>query len=635
MGRELSMSTSAVNDDVRACLELGVQAAEAYKRPDLGDRLHHLVGQVGDPDVQVVVVGEFKQGKSSLINALVNAKICPVDDDIATAVPTVLRHGEEKQAWAVVSPVTDGAPPPEGSEERRAIPFDQVPAYATELGGVDHTLHIKGVEIELPRKLLSEGLVLVDTPGVGGLGSAHATAALGALSVADAALFVSDASQEYTRAEMDFLAQAQDLCSTVVCIMTKTDFYPAWRRVLEINTGHLNRLGFNIPILPVSSMLRAEAVRRNDRELNRESGFPELVRSLTGEIVAGANARERERAKITIVNVCDQLSGQFEAELAALNDPERANELLERLEEAKRKSDTLRSQVAKWSTTLNDGVGDLTSDIEFDFRQRMRSITQEGDAAIENSDPLDTWAEFEPWLVNRVSHEVVSNYRYMTERASALSADVGTHFGGDELLEDLEIHNPTSVLEGVSVEPSMDLTETTAGKKGLTVLKGSYSGMLMFGVLGGMVAVAAPVLPFVAPAVGAMMGRGALKDEKVRQIAKRRAEARNSMRRYCDEVSFQVTKDSRDTMRRVQRQLRDHYSTRAEELHKSTTENLKAAQEAAKVGVAEKAGRLRDIEAELGRIRGLRTRAAELPAISPTAQAAAQPAAAAAGGSGA
>ena len=617
------MSKTDVNGDVRACLELGVQAAEAYKRPDLGERLARLLGTVGDPDVQVVVVGEFKQGKSSLINALVNAKICPVDDDIATAVPTVLRHGEEKQAWAVVEPA--GEPSVPENEERRPIPFEQVPAYATEMGGVDNTINVKGVEIELPRKLLAEGLVLVDTPGVGGLGSAHSTAALGALSVADAALFVSDASQEYTRAEMDFLAQAQDLCPAVVCLMTKTDFYPAWRRVLEINNGHLQRLGFNIPIVPVSSMLRAEAVRRNDRDLNRESGFPELVRQLTGEIVAGANARERDRSKAAIVDVCDQLAGQFESELAALNDPERANELLERLEEAKRKADTLRSQVAKWSTTLNDGVNDLTSDIDFDFRQRMRAITQEGDAAIENSDPMDTWAEFEPWLVNRVSHEVVSNYRYLTERAGGLSDAVASHFDSDgDLVGQLDIHNPAGVLDGVSVDPTVDLSETTAGKKGMTMLRGSYSGMLMFTLLGGMASAVVPplALTFAAPAAGLVMGRGALKEEKTRQIAKRRSEAKNSMRRYCDEVSFKVSKDSRDTMRRVQRQLRDHYSLRADELHKSTTENLKAAQDAAKVGVSEKAGRVRDIEAEIGRIRGLRTRAAQLAAVSPNTQAA-------------
>ena len=50
--------------------------------------------RLADPDVRVLVVGEFKQGKSQLVNALVNAPVCPVDDDIATAVPTVVRHAE-------------------------------------------------------------------------------------------------------------------------------------------------------------------------------------------------------------------------------------------------------------------------------------------------------------------------------------------------------------------------------------------------------------------------------------------------------------------------------------------------------------------------------------------------------------
>lgn len=599
------------NADVRAALNLAAQASDAYQRPDLADRARRIEAQVGAPDVQVVVVGEFKQGKSSLINALVNAKVCPVDDDIATAVPTILRHGQDKNAWAVVYPVAaDGQPQPE-VEEKRPIPFEEIEAYATEIAGGRADIVVKGVEVELPRRLLSGGLVLVDTPGVGGLGSAHATAALGALSVADAALFVSDASQEFTRAEMDFLQQALDLCPKVVCLMTKTDFYPDWRRVLELNTGHLANLGFNVPIIPVSSILRNAAIGRNDKELNRESGFLSLVQLLSNDVVAGASARNRERSKNEVLLICDQLASQFEAELAALTDPENAKLVVEKLELARSKADELRSQIAKWNTTLNDGAADLTSDIDFDFRRRMRLITQEGDAAIEGGDPIDTWAEFEPWLVSRVSHEVVSNYRFLTDRAATLSAEVGTHFNiaGEELLDDLDIHNPTSVLAGVNVEPTVDLTETTTGKKGLTILRGSYSGMLMFGVLGGMVAAAAPLIPFIAPGVGLIMGRGALKDEKIRQIARRRSEAKNSMRRYCDEVNFQVNKDSRDTMRRVQRQLRDHYSVRAEELHKSTTESLKAATEAAKIGASEQGSRIKDVQAELGRIEQLRKKA--------------------------
>ncbi|MGH1501964.1 MAG: dynamin family protein [Acidimicrobiales bacterium] len=596
-----------LNADVRGALELGLQACTAYDRPDLGERVQRRLDQVGDPNVQVVVVGEFKQGKSSLINALLNARICPVDDDIATAVPTILRFGEEKGAEVIVASPAD----PDGPTEKRPIPFDQVPNYATELGVSSSDAVVKGVEIELPRKLLSTGLVLVDTPGVGGLGSAHATAALGAMSVADAAVFVSDASQEFTRAEVDFLRQAIDLCQTVICVMTKTDFYPAWRKVLDLNKGHLERLGIDVPILPVSSMLRAEAVRRNDRELNVESGFPVLVSALSDDIVARHADLVRARARQDLLGVSDQLASQFEAELAALTDPERAKALVDQLEEAKRRSEQLKSRAAKWSTTLNDGIADLSSDVDFDFRQRIRKITQEADEAIDDSDPLDTWSEFEPWLTSRVSHEVVSNYRFLTDRAAQLSATVGDHFAldGSELLEHLDVQSPEAALQRVTVDPGMEMDEQGIGAKGFTVLRGSYTGILMFTMLGSMVGVA---LGPVAVGIGLVMGRKTLKDEKSRQVAMRRSQAKNSVRRYCDDVSFQVSKDCKDTLRQVQRQLRDHYSRRAEELHRSTTEALKAATEAAKVGAVERATRTKDIEAELARIGGLRKRAAAL-----------------------
>jgi ribosome biogenesis GTPase A len=72
-----------------AASELGVclQATAAYQRPDLAERLEVARRRLVDPLFHVLVVGEFKQGKSSLINALLGIDVCPVDDDVATAVP--------------------------------------------------------------------------------------------------------------------------------------------------------------------------------------------------------------------------------------------------------------------------------------------------------------------------------------------------------------------------------------------------------------------------------------------------------------------------------------------------------------------------------------------------------------------
>ena len=607
----------------RAVLELGVKAATAYDRPDLVARLATHLDRVRRPDVQVVAIGEFKQGKSSLVNAIVNVNICPVDDDIATAVHTIVRHGDERRAFALIKPASD----PDGEGQRIPIPLDQIRAYATELGGVDPSIVVKGVEIEVPRKLLADGLILIDTPGVGGRGGAHAAAGLGAMSVADAALFVSDASQEYTKAEMDFLAQAMELCPIVVCVMTKTDLYPRWREIMEINKGHLARLGHSLAILPVSSALRMEAIRREDKDLNQQSGFPALVHCLTNDIIASNASRNRLGAQRDVLAVSDQLATQFQAEKAALSDPAAHGALVAGLEEAKARADALRGQAARWSTTLNDGIGDLTSDVDFDLRARMRAVIAESDHAIEHFDPLAAWDEFEPWLVNAVSQAVVANYRFLTERSAELSLAVGRHFdqAGSELFGDLDIQNATDVLSRVSMSTSLESEATLGmGSKGLTALRGSYSGFLMISLLGNLVGLGAVVLP-VGIGAGLILGRKTLKDEKERALSRRRGEAKNALRRYTDEVSFQVGKDSRDTLRRVQRQLRDHYSTRAEELNRSTGEALKSANDAARVAEADRAKRLKDVQAELDRIKGLRQQAEKLLAASSAARPAGGP----------
>lgn len=601
----------AVADDRTAAaidaLSSGIRAASAYGRPDLAERLEHSRTRLLTPDVNVVVIGEFKQGKSSLVNALLNSKVCPVDDDIATAVPTTIRHGAERRASALVA----GAEPDQ--VDRLDIEFGEIADHATERKTIAHPeLDVRGVDVELDRKLLETGLVLVDTPGVGGLGSAHATAALGALSVADAAIFLSDASQEYTRTEMAFLQQALEMCPHVTCAMTKTDFYPSWRRVKELNEAHLSTAGHDLEIIAVSSTLRIEAIKRSDKALNAESGFVELVARLRDDIVGGAADRERRTARSELLGVVDQLLANFEAERAIINDPEARAALLRQLEEATDRSQQLKSQSAKWSVTLNDGVADLTADVEHDFRERVRRLLVECDEAIDNSDPAETWAEFEPWLSNRVSYDVVSNYRMLTDRSTELSGEVADHFrvDGGEVLERLEVGDANQVLARVGAGAGMEFDTSSTLMQGMTMMRGSYSGILMFTMLGGMLAV--PGIGAIAVGIGLAMGRKGLKDEKARQLAQRRQQAKSQVRKYTDDVSFQVTKDARDNLRRTQRQLRDFYSQRAEELHRSTTEALSSAKAAAQTDERDRTTRLRDIDAELERLGALRTRAESL-----------------------
>src|SRR5262245_3427609 len=163
---------SATVQQALAVVDLGRQATTAYGRPDLTRRLALTRLRLADPAFQVFVVGEFKQGTSSLVNALLNAPVCPVDDDIATSVPTAVGFGETAAAAVLRDPGGDPSDP-DRRPLRDPIPIEDVARHVTEGAEPDGEHRVVSVEVTLPRKLLADGLVLVDTPGVGGLGSAH------------------------------------------------------------------------------------------------------------------------------------------------------------------------------------------------------------------------------------------------------------------------------------------------------------------------------------------------------------------------------------------------------------------------------------------------------------------------------
>src|SRR4051794_15416748 len=283
-------------------LDMTIQGAKAYEREDLADRLARARRLLCESTITIHVVGEFKQGKSSLINALLTAPICPVDDDIATAVPTEVRYAPEVSASASF----ESAPGSGGPGWTEKISPSEIATYASEAGNAGNNRRLRAVTVGIDRPLLSGGLVLVDTPGVGGLGSVHNATTIGSLPQSHAVLFVSDASQELTFAELRFLRTVQELCPTVVMILTKIDLYPHWQRIRDLNEGHLRRAGVDVEVIAVSSEIRSLAARTADQDMNNESGFPALVRRLHA-VVGGAERIALDATITHVVRALDQM----------------------------------------------------------------------------------------------------------------------------------------------------------------------------------------------------------------------------------------------------------------------------------------------------------------------------------------
>ena len=595
----------AVAGDVSPAIqtvELALQASTAYQRPDLAVRARQALQRLHNPRVRILVVGEFKQGKSMLVNALVNAPICPIDDDISTSVPTVVRYAHHPSATLIRG--AWGGGDADEREERVQVPIEQIASHVSEAGNPGNHAGLKYAEAGIPRDILADGLELVDTPGVGGLGSVHGSATMAMLPSADAILLVSDAAAEYSRPELEFLRQAALACPNVACVLTKIDLYPRWQWIAELDRRHLRTAGIDAELLPVSSMLRLHSLRARDHALNAESGFPALITFLRERVLGQSERLANRAAANDVVTITAQLATGMRAELAACEDPGQAARLVAELEQARQRADDLRDRGARWAQVLNDGIADLYADVDHDLRDRMRVVVREAEKVLDDADPGKIWDQFATQMEEQAAAAVSANFLWATERARWLAAQVADLFEEDSAQALPQLRTARAAMPEMIADLEQPGREKFGvGQRAFVGLRGGYIGTLMAGMASTFIGLSL-LNPFSA-AAGLLMGGKMVRDESRRLLDRRRMEGKNTVRRYVDDVSFQVGKQSRDMLRYMQRDLRDHFMARSDELVRSAQESLIATERALQTGEAERQQRIADLHAELERIAAL------------------------------
>ncbi len=592
------VATSAADAVRSGSVEL-VRLLNQLDRPDLVGRVTAAAARLQRPATIVAVVGEFKQGKSSLVNGLLGQSVCPVDDDLATSAITLVRHGE--QPGAVVRR-KDGAGPAAGP-----IPVSELPNWVSEVGNPGNSKGVERVEITVPSAILKQGLVIVDTPGMGGLGAGHAAATLAFLPFADGLILVSDASSELSGPEIEFLRRAVELCPTVLFAQTKIDLYPAWERIVTLNRGHLERAGIRIPIVAVSSQLRIVALAHKDRQLNDVSRFPQLITHLGDKVITPAKEHASTRSSQDVQGVVRLVRAGLEQQRELLDDPGAVAGAVAAIEQANARLEHLRGPGARWSVLVNDRISDLTNSVTHTLRGGMREISREMDGHIETLTKGDQWDEVTRLLQTRVADEVTRAFVAVEQGERAIRAEA------QELLaeEQLELGGGRAAagrrLDVGSLwrDKALEGAETgfKAGfKTALTGARGAQGGVMMFGMMGSFLPGAAAVLIAANPVLlgaGAIFGGMQIMEDRKRKVAQRRQSARQQVRQFIDDVQFEVTNELSGLIRQAHREIRDSFTSRLTELQKTYTGAAQRAQADAKRTQEEIGGRRAELDQQL------------------------------------
>lgn len=189
-----------------------------------GRKLKELASRCSEGRFHLAVLGQFKRGKSTLLNALTGEPILPVGVVPLTAAPTFLQYGEVAK---ISVRYRDNRPADEFIGASTAERSTYLAGFVTEKGNPQNKLGVAEVQVDVPASILSGGVVLIDTPGIGSTYRHNTTATLNFLQQCDAALFLVSADPPITEAELEFLRQVKDKVPRLFFVLNKIDYLNA------------------------------------------------------------------------------------------------------------------------------------------------------------------------------------------------------------------------------------------------------------------------------------------------------------------------------------------------------------------------------------------------------------------------
>ena len=314
----------------------------------------------------VVVVGETKRGKSSLVNSLLGRPgLSPVDVEVATLVHIAFSYADTPTAKVSLR----------GQQEPIDIDVDDLFDWACEQGNPGNAKGVTAIDVGLPVALL-RSLTLIDTPGVGGLELGHGELTLQALSSADAVLFVVDAGAPISQTELTFLNRAAEHIDTVVLVLTKIDAYPQWRQIKKENNDLLEaHVPVATAVIPISSVNADRALGLGDGPQGRlerqRSGLDDVERVLSGFVANRAHLLWGANTMRFCLKAVAEMKRLADEQLAVAEcDPDKQREL----DAEQARLDELTPAEARWRAQLTASITKLKLDRSHELTQRLTEL---------------------------------------------------------------------------------------------------------------------------------------------------------------------------------------------------------------------------------------------------------------------
>ncbi len=233
-----------------------VRSAQAVDTKDqaLQSDCRDLLTRLAEDRFNLLVVGRFSRGKSTLMNAILGGDLLPTGIVPLTSVITTVRYGSRKQLVLNFN----------NSNLRREVPLSQLAEYVTQQSNPGNIKNIAYVEIELPVEILRRGFFFVDSPGLGSSISENTETTERFLPQADAFVLVTSYESPLSEEEDRILHRIRLTNKRLFVVINKQDTVSAAQRgeVIKFVMDRLERFSFS-EVPRIFSILRGRGSAQN------------------------------------------------------------------------------------------------------------------------------------------------------------------------------------------------------------------------------------------------------------------------------------------------------------------------------------------------------------------------------------
>jgi GTP-binding protein EngB required for normal cell division len=353
----------------------------------------------------LAVLGGFKRGKSTLVNALIGADVLPTGIIPLTSVLTQIGYGHETQAEVAFD---DG--------RTVAVAVHTLEEYVTERGNPGNRKGVTEVRVFTNSDILRQGVTIVDTPGVGSTYLKNTEVAYGFLSRMDAAVFVMAADPPIGQMELQFL---QGVCANVgkvLFVLNKIDSVTESERAESVDFCQSvikSSLGLKeVRVFPISARMALDSRKRGDMDVLSRSGLLELEKEVRLFLIKGKGREAIRLGCERAMRIASDLSTAIKLEATMLEWPvsklnTRILQLDSSLEEAKRRIEGLGIQI-------QGATGQIISRLDNRLQEHKERLEPSLLAALEdfakNVNPGFGRGEFVKSIEHYVSEALVGAY---------------------------------------------------------------------------------------------------------------------------------------------------------------------------------------------------------------------------------